>query len=435
MSDPNARAIGSDPIAPPELPPLDALTEEIRRELGRKGQLGLISVSVLQKHPNEPLDRWPSYDSVIAEITRYLDDYLRRRLRATDRLYGPSLHGNGFVILLDRPREERDLDPTDIARVRLRLRNGIRSHLNRSLSEDTFASFGCYVGGSIMRYRPEVPVERVVYRALESAFADALREKERDDRRSLLNLHRTLDSGQVRTVYQPVVDLVERRILGYEALTRTPGTRFPSPEELFKVAHENQALWPLERLCRERAVASAPPLNQEQLLFLNVEPDSMQDPELHDDTFLDRLTAAGLGPRQIVFELTEHSAMRDFAAIRRALRSFRDRGFRLAMDDVGSGYAGLQAIAEIAPDFLKIDMALVRDVHRHAIKRELIATIRRFAEETGIALIAEGVESTAELASLMAAGVRCAQGFLFARPDTPPGTPDWRCLDRLDEES
>jgi EAL domain-containing protein (putative c-di-GMP-specific phosphodiesterase class I) len=410
-------------------PEVQELTEHIRTELARSGQLGVISVSVLDRHPVDSHGRWPSYEAVLDEITRYLHDYLTRKLRTTDRLFGPSANGNGFVILLDRPREGRDLDPTDLARVRLRLRNGLRGHLCRELDEHVFTAFGCYVGGAIMRHRAETPVERIVYRALESAFADALSDKERDDRRGVVNLYHVLETKQVKTVYQPVVDVVERRIVGYEALSRVPRVRFPNPEELFKVAHEQQSLWQLERLCRERALDGVPALDPGQLLFLNVEPESMQDPELLGDAFVERLASVGLAPTQVVFEITEHSAIRDYAAIRAHLARARDRGFRLAMDDVGSGYAGLQSIAEIAPDFLKVDMSLVRDVHRHTIKRELISTIRRFTDSTGITLIAEGVESLHELGSLTAAGVRCAQGFLFARPAAPPDLPDWATIE------
>jgi EAL domain-containing protein (putative c-di-GMP-specific phosphodiesterase class I) len=120
--------------------------------------------------------------------------------------------------------------------------------------------------------------------------------------------------------------------------------------------------------------------------------------------------------------------VRDFPSFRRMLDKYRALGFRLAMDDVGSGYAGLQAIAEIGPDFLKVDMALVRDLHRHPIKRELINTIRRFTDKTGSTLVAEGVECTEELESLAEVGVRCAQGYLFARPDVQPKAPDWSSL-------
>jgi hypothetical protein len=111
----------------------------------------------------------------------------------------------------------------------------------------------------------------------------------------------------------------------------------------------------------------------------------------------------------------------------------RCRARRLRRDDRVfepslSGNAGLRSIAEIAPDFIKVDMTLVRDLDASAIKRELIATIRRFADATGIGMVAEGVKRVGELVSLMETGVRCAQGYLFARPDSPPRVPDWNSL-------
>ena len=111
--------------------------------------------------------------------------------------------------------------------------------------------------------------------------------------------------------------------------------------------------------------------------------------------------------------------------VRRMITRCRRQGYRVAMDDVGSGYAGLQAIAEISPDYIKMDMSLVRDIHRHTIKRELVSTIRRFSDSTGITLVAEGVETLDELKSLMNTGVRCAQGFLFSKPARTPVEPDW----------
>jgi EAL domain-containing protein (putative c-di-GMP-specific phosphodiesterase class I) len=162
-----------------------------------------------------------------------------------------------------------------------------------------------------------------------------------------------------------------------------------------------------------------------ELLFLNVERDSFRDPELLGPSFRSELERAHLSPSQVVLELTEHTLIRDFQSFRARLRACRERGFRLAMDDVGTGYCGLQAIAEIQPDYLKIDMMLIRDLHTHPVKRELVATIRRFADSTNTVLIAEGVESREELDSLAALGVRHVQGYLFARPSKPPVIPDW----------
>ncbi|PYT36701.1 MAG: hypothetical protein DMF52_05910 [Acidobacteria bacterium] len=117
--------------------------------------------------------------------------------------------------------------------------------------------------------------------------------------------------------------------------------------------------------------------------------------------------------------MTEHSAVRDFTSLRQLLSYLQFHGFRLAVDDVGSGYSGLKSIAEIKPDFIKIDMALIRDIHLHPIKQDLTGTIARFSTSSGITLIAEGVEGSEELRCLQAIGVRYAQGFLFARPGPP----------------
>jgi EAL domain-containing protein (putative c-di-GMP-specific phosphodiesterase class I) len=178
-------------------------------------------------------------------------------------------------------------------------------------------------------------------------------------------------------------------------------------------------------LTRRSALENLPGLRSDQLLFLNIEPDSIHDPDLASDEFIGRIREAEIDPGQVVFEVTEHAVVQDLAAFRDQLARLRQIGYRLALDDVGSGYAGLHSIAEIGPEYLKIDMALVRDLHRHSIKRELISTIRRFTERTGSTMVAEGVEQLQELRALTEMGVRCAQGFLFSVPSETPQAPDW----------
>lgn len=410
------------------LPRLDDLLRNAAPGLSAGGDAGLISVTVLQRRHLPQGAGWHAYDALIREIAAFLRSYRTERMRRDDQLFEPSMNGNAFAVLLEPPRQGRSLEATDLARVRARLRRGLRVHLARSLPRDAGDAFGWYVGAALISAVPDVPIERIVHRALEESFADALREKEREGRRQAVQLARILHLGLVRSVYQPVVDIVERRVIGFEALTRVGGGRFENVELLFKAAEANDALWSLERLCRRKALEDLPVLEQHQLLFLNVEPDSIHDPQLAGPQFLEGLASAGLKPQQVVLELTEHSAVKDFVAFRRTLEQFRALGFRLAMDDVGSGYSGLQAIAEIAPDFIKADMHLVRGLHASPIKRELIDTIRRFSDSTGITLVAEGVESHDELSALRSVGVRCAQGFLFARPGSPPTFPDWKSM-------
>ena len=412
-----------------DLPTLPRLFDRISDTLLKRGQLGLLSITVIQRGSPEQSAGWKGYEAIVGEISAFLDGFRKDQMREGDRLFGPSVSGNAFVLLLDPPRADRLLGQADVRRVQSRIRQALGSHLVSHLPREIFEQFGCYVGGSLMHYDPSVKLERIVYRTLEDAFADALQDKEREQRRSTGALRRILRTGLVHAVYQPIIDLEERRVIGYEALTRLTHGQFDTVELLFKTAHEADALWNLERLCRRKALEGLPPITDRQHLFLNIEPDSIHDPELRDLPFQDLLEGVGLSPSQVVLEITEHSAVRDFGAFRQRLKHFRERGFQLALDDVGSGYSGLQAITEIAPDYIKVDMTLVRDLHTNLIKKELIATIHRFAVSTGITLIAEGVEKREELGALRDAGVRYAQGYLFARPEAPPGMPDLSALD------
>jgi EAL domain-containing protein (putative c-di-GMP-specific phosphodiesterase class I) len=427
MTLPNTRSPAG--AATPATVDLASQLDRIGAELVRSGSIGLLSVTVLPRRREGGDGEWRAYESMRREIHTLLRDFQLRRLRREDRLIEPVSRGNAFVLVLAPPREGGRLDAEDLHRVRTRLEVRLKAHLGEGLEADVHDCFGCYVGGSVLRHDPSVRPETILYRALDEAFADALRAQEREGRRHENQLREILASGSVRSVYQPVVDIVRRRIIGYEALTRIPKGDFETPDLLFRAASRHDALWSLERLCRERALAGLPPAGRDGLLFLNTEPESIRDPELRAPSFVDRLAAAGLVASQVVIEITEHAAVRDFVEFRRRLDEFRARGFRLAIDDVGSGYSGLQAIAEIAPDFIKVDMALIRDIDRHRLKRELIATIRRFSDRTGSTVVAEGVERQEELRSLIEAGVRCAQGYLFARPGAPPDTPDWSRFD------
>jgi EAL domain-containing protein (putative c-di-GMP-specific phosphodiesterase class I) len=412
----------------PALPSLAVILSQIQNYLTSEGQLGLLSVTVLGREGEHGSDRWVHYEAILQEISVFLRRFAGRRMRSSDILLDPIVAGNTFVVMLGPPREERKLNRTDVVRVRHRLLRGLKRHLRSSLPQPAVERYGVYVGGALVRHDPTVEASRIIYHGLEQAFADALGQRKREVRRQTLHLQRILRGEQISTVYQPLVNVFERRVIGFEALTRMPNRQFPTPELLFKIAYENGALWAVERLCRKRAVESVPKIGSDQRLFLNIEPDSFGDPELLGDEFLQQLERAGLEPSRVVLEWTEHAAVKDFTVMRRTLEAVRSVGFRLAMDDVGSGYSGLQTIAEIRPDYLKVDMSLVRDLHRDPIKRELIETIRRFSDSTGITLVAEGVESQEELESLASVGVRCAQGYLFAKPDSPPRKPDWQLV-------
>jgi EAL domain-containing protein (putative c-di-GMP-specific phosphodiesterase class I) len=418
---------------PRDLPDLGLQLTEIEALLASKGELGVLSITVLQREGGNFEEAWDDYEAVLREISHFLTRYAERKMRHSDVLLDPIIAGNTFLIFFDRPRDDRPLDSADLVRIRHRLKRTIDAHLARALSHAAVERFGVYVGGALLSHDDQIDCKRLVYRSLEEAFADALRQKRAETRRCAVYLKRILTSGSLRTVFQPLIDLRNRKVLGYEALTRVAPHQFQTPDLLFKAAHENGNLWSLEQLSRRRALESVPPMDPGMLLFMNIEPDSIHDPDLFSDRFLEQVKQAGLSPDRIVLEMTEHVAVKDFGVLREMLTRLKKVGFRLAMDDVGSGYSGLQAISEVNPDYLKIDMGLVRDLHINPIKRELIATIRRFTDTTGSVMIAEGVERPEELQELVSIGVPCAQGYLFGKPSAELGEPDWNHLEWIFE--
>lgn len=245
---------------------------------------------------------------------------------------------------------------------------------------------------------------------------------------SLLKEFREIVSDRLlNAVYQPIVLLDSGSIMAWEALTRGPeGSHFQSPAVLFDFAEEVDQVFTLEKACRESAIHRLGTIGPEQKLFLNVHPRTLIDPSFSPGETVRLLEKSGLAPSDVVLEITERHSVRDFALFHRTLDHYRSQGFQVAVDDVGTGYSGLWSIAEIRPDFLKVDMSLVRGIDQNPVKRALMETLVTFSENIGCQLIAEGIENELELNTLMRMGVHFGQGFYLARPHYPkPGlTPE-----------
>ena len=227
-------------------------------------------------------------------------------------------------------------------------------------------------------------------------------------RRRFERLASVLASGLIEMHLQPIVDLVTEQPLGYEALARFPGHPNPGPDVWFAEAQRAEVGVELERLAVRSALAGLDRLPEDTFLAVNVSPDTAASPGLLDDL-------AASDPERVVVELTEHAPVHDYAALGAALDALRALGIRVAIDDCGAGFTSLRHVALIAPDYLKLDMVLCRDVRepsRAALARALVS----FAGETGSTVVAEGIEDPDDLAALRELGVELGQGYLFARP-------------------
>lgn len=182
-------------------------------------------------------------------------------------------------------------------------------------------------------------------------------------------VRRVLHDQSVYSLYQPIVTLGSGEVMGYEALTRGPvHSVLHSPSLLFPIAEQIGQLYALERLAREKAIQRAKLDTKQQLLFLNISSHIIYDAEFVPGRTLEVLQQHGLGPHNVVFEITERSSMDDFALAKQILKHYRRQGYRIAIDDAGAGYSSLQTIAELHPDFIKADRSLIENIHRDKIK-------------------------------------------------------------------
>ena len=251
---------------------------------------------------------------------------------------------------------------------------------------------------------------------MEHQLSDLVRERALHDELLMIIRER-----KITPVFQPIVSLSDGEPLGYEALARGPAdSPLHTPAELFAVAARHKLLLALEHVCREAAIQQARMLAPGQQLFLNVTPEVINDPEFRNGRTKQVVLHHGLIPEQVAFEITERTAISDFGNFTRALHHYRRQGYCIAVDDAGAGYSSLQAIAELYPDFIKLDMSIVRDIHNNPFKIAILEALVNLAAAMNSKIIAEGVETEDELITVMKLGVGYAQGYLLARPANPP---------------
>lgn len=226
-----------------------------------------------------------------------------------------------------------------------------------------------------------------------------------------------LAQSGLHSLFQPIVCLSERRILGYEALSRGPSNSpLHSPINLFAVARQAGRLTELEVACRESACRRFSQQNLEGKLFLNVSPESLLEPQYQSGRTLKMLHELGVPPSRVVIELTEQTPTDDFQLLFNALHHYRDMGFSIALDDLGAGYSSLRLWSELRPDYVKIDRHFIDGIHLDAVKREFVGSILQIARASRAQVIAEGIELAEELKVLTEMGVDLVQGYLLGRP-------------------
>jgi EAL domain-containing protein (putative c-di-GMP-specific phosphodiesterase class I) len=231
----------------------------------------------------------------------------------------------------------------------------------------------------------------------------------KDDRQSLERTFRRALDG-LWMAFQPIVIWPDRSIYGYEALVRTAEPALARPPDLIGAAERLRRLPELGRVIRDAVAAEMN--GASRTIFVN-----LHASDLLDEQLLDPRSPLSAHAARVVLEITERAGLDEVKDARSRIESLKRMGYRIAVDDLGAGYAGLNSFAQLEPHIVKLDMALVRGLHEAPTKRKLIQSIILLCRDLGIEAVAEGVESVAERDALAQLGCTLLQGYLFAKPD------------------
>jgi len=402
-----------------EMPTYHERLNELTEQLREHGHLGLVLIDASELAQVEHDYGSRAFDQVLSMASGLVGELQGAEVRTTDLLALNERGGNAFLLFLSPRRGDEEGRPriSDLEAICQR----VGDQLNRRLSDFTSPYLRgkrrVTVGYAVVFHNPLIMAERVVARLVGEAWESVRIQKMQADFQTRCRLQDVLLGNQITTVFQPIVDILRGGLLGLEALSRGPaGTQAHSPINLFEAAKVTDLVFELDRHCRRRALRTARDLPAPHMLFINVVPASMYDPDFQGTSLIKLLEGVGLSPERIVLEVSEGYAIENYQLFVEALQNFKQIGFSIAVDDIGAGYSGLEKIAHLNPRYLKFDMQLVRDIDRSHVKREMARALKTFADKMDSQIIAEGIEREGEQQACVDLGIDFGQGFLLARP-------------------
>ncbi|MDB4899371.1 MAG: hypothetical protein JWN53_1179 [Gemmatimonadetes bacterium] len=393
------------------LPTLPVAIERSRQLFKERGELVVLYFNFVRFSKIEEIYGWEKLDAVLETTASAVREFLDDDALGDSRVMVSFTNDDDFIFFHVPAAGVAAATEGEITEMVTRLQRAVGATIEMLHGEDVAALFDIYVGRAHLYYNPKIRLERIIYRGIREAQNASRSLEQRERARRVNDLKTSLRDRAVYVDYHPIVVASTREIFGYEALARGQMRTLRSPEVMFDVAAEADLVWELSRLCRARALEGmSTRLEDGQLLFLNVDPTDFADPAFNELEVPD--------PSRVVIEITERTAIKDYPKFRERLKAFRDMGYRFAVDDAGSGYAGLGSIANLEPDFIKLDISLINSIDTNFIKQNLVQTMVRFANDHGAMVIAEGVERKEEFKMVQDLGVHLVQGFFLHKPQS-----------------
>lgn len=360
------------------------------------------------------------YQDVLKKIHTIISEMKGTLVRSNDIIVSVNAGSDEFLVFLAKKRPDEAFYASDLET----LCDRVSMHLNDKIFQIVVPYLRgkprISVGYAVILHNPVMRDERLLNKLIDDAkkmagyqeFKKLMRDKEK--------LQELILKESIRTLFQPIVDFSEMKIIGYEALTRGPvATEYENPYVLFDAATETDLVFELDSLCRKKAFQNAKGIAQGHKLFINCMPSAILDPKFTDSSIEFILKGLKIEPQNLVIEITEREAIENYDLFKEAIAHYANVGLSIAVDDMGSGYSSLESVVELRPHFIKLDMSIVRGIHKNILKQELIRAMSGLASKMDSKIIAEGIETEEELNALKEIGVKLGQGFLFAKPSEP----------------
>jgi EAL domain-containing protein (putative c-di-GMP-specific phosphodiesterase class I)/GGDEF domain-containing protein len=390
------------------LPAAAEAIDAARALILERGELIVLYFSFVRFATLEEVYGWEKLDLVLETSAAAVRECLRESALGSSQAMVVFPRDDDFVFLHVPAAGVAAASDAEVTEIAGKLQRFVTERIEAVHGEEIAALTEIYAGRSHVYYDPKVRVERLIYRGIREAATAARSIETRERARRAGELRESIRERAIYIDYHPIVVAASGQVFGYEALARGLKRGLRSPEVMFEVAADAKLIWELSRLCRAKALEGFGRLGPTELLFVNVDPHDFDDPQLSEPT-------GAHDPHRVVLEITERTAIKDYPRFRERLQAFREAGYRVAVDDAGSGYAGLGSIANLEPNFIKLDRSLITGIDRNPTKRNLVETMVRFANEQGAMVIAEGVEGIEEYAAVRSLGVHLVQGFFVNR--------------------
>jgi len=391
--------------------------EKIEEQLLKSHYLACITVKFEDLVKIEHLYGSNVYIDILSRITQKLKDIKKKELRGKDVFVLDLYDIDTFVIFLSSPREKTTQLLYHIERIAERIRIKLEGEVFHLLYPYLKGYSRVTIGYALELLNPMVSNMRLITQLINNAKKMGEFSVVKRHFMSRYSLQKIIIEESVHTFFQPIVDLKNLTIIGYEALSRGPKeTEFFNPLMLFLVASECGLSFELDRLCRHKALESSRKIKTNKKIFINTLSMTIHDTEFRGAYLKELLKDLKLKPENVVFEISEKLAIDNYALFRKSLKDYTDLGIVHAGDDFGTGHSGLERIMELHPGYLKIDISFTRDIDNSFMKQEIVKALVSLAESIGSEVVAEGIETKKEYEKLKELNVKYGQGFLFGKP-------------------